>query len=223
MVTLTPRLRAVANCVHPGSVVADIGTDHAYIPAYLVQQGVISKAFACDINEGPLENAKKTVERENLSGVRFLLSDGLKGLEKEQFDTVIIAGMGGEMIASILEESPWCRQKGLHFVLQPMTRESHLRRYLAANGFHITGETLAAEKEKLYTVIEASFTGVPSAITDAQALLGNAFENELFERKRALEIKRLQKIQSSLKNKENASGQEKELEALIKEVEVYSC
>ncbi|MBR0414251.1 MAG: SAM-dependent methyltransferase [Clostridia bacterium] len=223
MVVLTPRLQAVADFVQKGSVVADIGTDHAYIPAYLLQSGKITKAFACDIRNGPLENARQTISNNRLSGVTFVLSNGLKAMEGEVFDTVIIAGMGGEMIAEILEQSTWCRHEKYHFILQPMTKADVLRHYLYAKGYTISEETFAEEKDKLYSIFSVRFSGQHCQISQAQALLGNATTHPLFEKKRQRELQRLQRIHQSLKNKNDAEALRQQTEALIREVKEYTC
>lgn len=221
MIALTPRLAAVAAFVSPGDVVADIGTDHAYVPAYLIEQGIIREAFACDIHEGPLANAKKTVADAALEGVTFLLSDGLQALEGKDFTTVIIAGMGGELIAHILQSAPWCRQSGFRFILQPMTKSEILRSYLYREGFVIQKESLVAEKDKLYSVLLVGFKGEKTLVSEAFALLGDAKESPLFEEKRQKELKRLQKIAHSLQHKAGALEEIQKIEALMKEIEVY--
>ena len=221
LVILTPRLEAVASFVKEGSVIADVGTDHGYIPAYLINKGIIKKAIAADINVGPLENAKKTMKNEGIDSVEFVLSDGLKNLGGSQFDEIIIAGMGGEMIASILDNSSWCKDKKYSFILQPMTKEDYLRRYLYENGFEIIKETLAAEKDKLYNIMKAVFVGEKRKITDSFALLGKTSADELFEEKKSREILRLTKIHKSLKNKENSSDEREKIKKLIEEIEDY--
>lgn len=221
MVKLTPRLYAAAQYVPKGSVLADIGTDHAYIPAYLIEQGIIKNAFACDINEGPLKNAQSTIKEENLSGVSFVLSDGLKELKNEMFDCILIAGMGGEMIAKIIKDAEWCKNSKYHFIFQPMTKQSFLRQFLYSEGFEICEESLASEKDKIYNIMKVSFCGEKKELSEAETLLGFAEKTELFEIKRANEIKRLNKIALSLKNKEGTKAQIEKINNLIKDIEVY--
>ena len=222
MIELTPRLSAVARFVTPGAVLADIGTDHAYLPAYLIEQGVITSAFACDINEGPLQNARKTIERCGINSVEFVLGSGLHGLEHKNVTQFVIAGMGGEMIASILEQSPWCKAQRYTFVLQPMTKIDFLRKFLYREGFEITEETLVAEADKLYTVMKVRYTGERCEVSEAFALLGKAGAHPLFEQKRQREIERLRKIYDALNNTENARLSRDEILKLIKEIEEYT-
>ena len=149
---LSTRLAAIAARVPPGSRLADIGTDHAYLPAYLLLEGTIPCAVASDVNRGPLDRGRETAR---LAGVEdkidFRLSDGLNGLREDEADVIVIAGMGGELIARILSEAPWTREKLL--LLQPMTAQPELRQWLNGNGYRIEGETVVLEGEKLYVIL----------------------------------------------------------------------
>lgn len=149
---LSPRLAAIAARVPAGSRLADIGTDHAYLPAYLILEGTIPSAVASDVNRGPLDRGRETAK---LAGVEekigFRLSDGLRGLREDEADVIVIAGMGGELISRILSEAPWTRDKLL--LLQPMTGQPELRQWLNGNGYRIEGETVVREGEKLYVIL----------------------------------------------------------------------
>ncbi len=150
---MTPRLLAIADCVSEGSTIADIGTDHAYIPIYLMQKGIIKKAYAMDINEGPISRAEDNILKFKMDDkIVTRLSDGLKKLELGEADEIVIAGMGGILISEILDarQDLW---KNTKFVLQPMTATEELRKYLVKNGFIITKETLAKEDNKIYQII----------------------------------------------------------------------
>ena len=123
-IELTPRLQAVAGLVPRGARLADVGTDHAYLPASLLQQGVIDTAVAADLRPGPLDRARATAERYGLTEqISFRLCDGLSGILPEEADTVVIAGMGGETIAAILSAAPWVREEGKRLILQPMSAQ----------------------------------------------------------------------------------------------------
>ena len=148
---LTPRLRAIAGSVPQGAIVADVGTDHAYIPVYLCQTGKIKAALAMDVHLGPLERAERNIERFSLDKrIQTRLSDGLAALLPGEADTAVIAGMGGLLIAQILEAAPFFLDT---YILQPMTAVAELRVYLATHGYKITREVLAQEDNKLYTVM----------------------------------------------------------------------
>lgn len=149
---LTSRLKAVADLAGKSTSLADIGTDHAYIPIYLMQKGMISKAIAADINTGPLERADKNIRNAGLSDrITLRQSDGLDNITDNEAETVVIAGMGGEIISHMLEKPKPAGIKKM--ILQPMTDIPLVRRALHENGMIITAERLAAEKDKMYTVI----------------------------------------------------------------------
>lgn len=221
MIELTARLKATAEYVRHGSVVADIGTDHAYVPVYLIQNGIISKAYAGDINEGPLQNARKTIEENCIEGITLLQSDGLEKISPHSVDDIVIAGMGGELIFEILKKVQWCKNKKYNFSLQPMTREEELRKNLYREGYAIKDETLVREKDKLYTVMNVSYTGVEKDISDVFSLLGFSRCNKLFEEKKSREICRLQKIYEQLNNKENSADEQEKIKKLVEEIRVY--
>ena len=150
---LQPRLRAIADLVPPGSRLADIGTDHGYIPIDLLLDGRITAAIATDIGELPLDHARRTARRCGLTeGINFRLGDGLGPLSPGETDVIVIAGMGGDSIADILAASPWAREGPL-LLLQPMSKAEVLRAFLPENGYRVEAERLAADKGKLYPIL----------------------------------------------------------------------
>lgn len=151
---MTPRLLAIAGCVTSGSRIADVGTDHAYIPIYLMQKGIISGALAMDINVGPIERAQANIAKFGMPDkITTRLSDGMGKLSSGEVDEVIIAGMGGILICEILEARRDLWNSGIRFILQPMTAAEELRKYLEQNGFYIESESLAKEDHKIYQVL----------------------------------------------------------------------
>lgn len=149
---LTPRLRAVADFVPPGGTLADIGTDHAYIPIALA--GRVKHAIASDIRPGPLERAAHNISRHGLAGcIETRLAGGLSGLRPGEADTIVVAGMGGLLIADILQDGEAAARAAGTLVLQPMTAVYELRCWLAANGYVIRAEQLAREGDKLYHIL----------------------------------------------------------------------
>lgn len=149
---LPPRLRAIAEKVPQGARLADIGTDHGFLPVWLLLNGRINAAIAADLRSGPLERAKENAHRYGQSlYISFRLCDGLSGVSADEVDTVVIAGMGGETIARILEAAPWTHQNKL-LLLQPMTGTSHLRQWLQTHEYAILDETLVCEGDRLYSV-----------------------------------------------------------------------
>ena len=151
-IELSPRLFAIAQEVTQGARLADIGTDHAYLPIALLQEGRITAAIAADVNEGPLSRGRAAAEAQGISGISFRCCDGLTGISPEETDTVVIAGMGGDTIRHILGGVPWSKNQGLRYLLQPMSSVPELRQWLSCSGFRIEKEILVREEEKLYVV-----------------------------------------------------------------------
>lgn len=148
---MTPRLLTIADSVPAGACLCDVGTDHGYIPIYLCRKKKIKKALAMDIRPGPLSRAEENIRLYGLEEhVKTRLSDGLCALSAGEADTAVIAGMGGLLIAEILEAQPFLLDC---YVLQPMTAAAELRQYLAEHGYQICHERLAREEEKIYTVM----------------------------------------------------------------------
>ena len=169
---LTPRLRTVAELVPHGARFADIGTDHAYLPAWLIMNGIIDYAIAADLRQGPLERARDTAEKYSVSErMDFRLCDGLTGVGAEEVDTIAIAGMGGETIAHILTCAPWTKQPGITLILQPMSSQQDLRQWLGANGYRIEKECLAREEKTLYNILLVK-PGEMSNMTPAELFAG---------------------------------------------------
>ena len=150
-IRLSPRLQRIADYVLAGAKVIDVGTDHAYIPIWLLQEGVSSAAVATDIKPGPLSNAAKDAEKAGVSDrLELLLCDGLSACSAEMADTVIIAGMGGETIIGILDAAPWAAEKRL--ILQPQTKFTELRCWLRSHGLAITDASLTYDAGRIYLV-----------------------------------------------------------------------
>lgn len=167
------RLEAIAALVRPGSRIADIGTDHAYLPVSLVGSGKCPSALACDVREGPLQNAKKAVDAAGLADrIECRLGDGLSVVGADEADEAVIAGMGGETIAAILSACPWAAEPGRQYLLQPMTHAEDLRRYLLANGFIIERELTVAVGRHVYLIMETEAAGAPLREDEVAAWLG---------------------------------------------------
>lgn len=153
---LTPRLLEIAKMVDKNSIVADIGTDHGYIPVYLIENKISKKVIACDINKAPLQSAIDYINNKKLQNkIDTRLGNGLSPLNENEVDTVIIAGMGGILIQNILEENKNIAKKAEKFILQPMVASSELRKYLYDNNYKITDEKLAREDNRYYEIIVA--------------------------------------------------------------------
>ena len=159
---LTPRLRSVAQLVPQGAKFADIGTDHAYLPVWLLQRGIITKALACDLRQGPLDRARATAEKYGLTEqMDFRLCDGLAGVRPGEADTIAIAGMGGETIAAILSAAPWTWREDCLLLLQPMSAQPQLRLWLQEHGYTIAREILTREGDTIYTTFQVMAGPMP--------------------------------------------------------------
>lgn len=183
--------------IRHGSVIADIGTDHAYIPVYLTMAGISPYAVAADINKGPLERARINAEKYGVADkMRFALADGLHGIEPERDNVrdIVICGMGGELIARIVGESDYTRNPDVHLILQPMSCPDDLRTFLASSGYKILDERMCSAVGRIYTCILAAYTGESYELTPAEKLLGPVnirHREELFERYLDQQIARL--------------------------------
>ncbi len=172
LLELTPRLKAIADWIPQGAAFADIGTDHAWLPIWLIQNNRVRRCIASDINSKPLrqarENARKCLfnQFDNAEAysenqkkrrlIQFRLCDGLSGFRPGEADIIAIAGMGGENIADILKRAPWTCDKKYKLLLQPMTRPEALRRFLSDYNYQITREKLVPDRGILYPVIEVT-------------------------------------------------------------------
>ncbi len=153
------RLQKIAGMIRRGDRVADIGTDHAYLPVFLIKEGIASKAFACDVSDGPLENARNSIERSKVTGITLRKGDGLNAVSSDEIDTAVIAGMGGDLIARIITDAEWIKNDRYELVLQPMTAVEDLREFLCKNGFAILKEQAVLAHGRIYTAMKTVFTG----------------------------------------------------------------
>lgn len=150
---LQPRLQMLASLVPLGARLVDVGTDHGYLPVWLLQQERIVSAIATDIHREPLLHAVHTAREGGVEErIDFRLCDGLWEISPQEADTVVIAGMGGETIAAILSAASWTRQKDKTLLLQPMTKAEDLRVWLIDKGYSFTGEHLVWDKNFLYPI-----------------------------------------------------------------------
>ena len=162
---ISKRLLCCASMVQPGSRVADIGTDHGYLGIYLLQSGAARHVIACDLRKDPLENARRNAKLFGVDGeMELRLSDGLKKILPDEVDTVVMAGMGGDLIQRILSQCPWRKREGLQFILQPQSAGNVLRRWLCEDGFEIQREEPVQDGHFLYTVMDIR-QGEPAPLT----------------------------------------------------------
>ena len=195
-----------ASLVREGRRIADIGTDHAYLPVYLVLNGKNPSAIASDLRTGPLENARQTVNEYGLSEIIELrLSDGFDMLYFTEADDFILAGMGGTLMTDLISRTDWLKNENIHLVLQPQSHAQDIRKYLCENGFEINRELCVSEGERLYIAFDAYFTGSADRKDDSYYYFGSLPENtdensKLYVKKL---IERLEKERTALKQSGN--------------------
>ena len=159
--------------VRPGSVAADIGTDHAYLPASLILNGICPRALACDLRKGPLSNAAKTVAAYGLEGkITLRLSDGFDEIEPFEADDLIICGMGGTLMTELVSRAYWLKDPATRLILQPQSHAEDIRSYLIHNGFKILYEDACTDSGKLYCAMAVEFTGEEQEFSAAYPYTG---------------------------------------------------
>lgn len=154
MVKLSERMVHLANMVRLGAVLADVGTDHGYLPIYLVQSGIIRRAFAMDIKEGPLLRAKEHIAAYGLDDyITVRRSDGVCALSPGEADTILIAGMGGDVMLHILKDGEEVIASAKEMILQPQSKIRQVREYLLEKGYGIAAEDMVYEEGKYYSLM----------------------------------------------------------------------
>ena len=217
---LDRRLQTCASMVRENHVLADIGTDHAYLPIWLVKKEVIKKAIASDINMGPLQKAAFNIRRYNVGKqVDARLSDGLELIFPNEADDIVIAGMGGELIADIIEKAPWLKDAQKHLILQPMTSAPELRTYLSEHGFAVKQEQAVQDGDHIYTVMQAEYD--PEHVQTSQVfpyigiLKADSDENKAYIQQQCSRLqKRINGLRQSGKQESLANQTEQILEQL---------
>ena len=155
MIRLSERLMAVANMVTPGLIVADVGCDHAHLALYLTEKGISPFVYAIDVNEGPLEGARRSIEEAGLTDrIETVLGYGLSGIKKGDAGCIVMAGMGGPLMAEILSASQDVCASARELILEPQSEPGMLRHFLEENGYLIISEDMVCEENKFYPVIK---------------------------------------------------------------------
>ena len=171
---LNARLLSAAELTRQDATFADIGTDHAYLPLFLLECGRINFAYCSDINEGPLASARRNAEERGMvDRMDFILTDGATVLDGRGITDYAICGMGGELIADIISRAPQLYKRDVNLILQPMSRQSTLRKFLAKEGFKILSESYSYDGGKYYVCLLATYTGERREIDEIEAELGS--------------------------------------------------
>ncbi len=170
---LDDRLTLAASMVRKGVRVADVGCDHAYLSIYLIKNRIAKSVVASDVRVGPLESAKKNIAAEGLcEDIKTVLTNGLDGINGDEFDDLLICGMGGILICDILSRAPYLKDENKRLILQPMTDADEVRLWLYKNGFEIIRERAAKAAGHIYSVINAVYTGHTKPLDDLSVHLG---------------------------------------------------
>lgn len=209
---LSKRLERVASFVTEGNILADIGTDHGYIPIYLVKNGIIPSAYAMDINKGPLERADEHIAEEGLGDkIETRLSNGLDKLNEYEADTVLIAGMGGGLIIDILERGKEVLKAVKELVLSPHSEWKDVRIYLNSNGYEIIREEMLIDEDKFYVIMKA-VKGNVSKKNDVQLKYGTILlesKDKVLEEYLNKEAAKYHQILENLKDNSTAKANER--------------
>jgi len=164
-IKLSDRLQAIADYIENGAVVIDIGTDHGFLPVYLVQNGLADRVIASDISMGSLESARGSARKHGVSDmITFTIASGLSGVDESMVDTVVVAGLGGESIAGILAEAPWTKSRGIRLVLQPQSKTGELCSFLRDSGYTLKGAKLTLDNDRIYVVLLVNGGGSDSTL-----------------------------------------------------------
>jgi len=167
------RLQILANHLDYGEILADIGTDHAYLPIYAVQRGIVKRAIACDIHQPPLKSALLNIEKFELTNlIDCRLGNGLEILNESEINIITMAGLGGLNIRSILNDSLEKAKRAKSILLQPNNHEGDLRLWLAANGFRILEEGVTKDRKHFYQWMKVTYDGFLRKIDSFEAQYG---------------------------------------------------
>lgn len=220
---LSKRLQTVADMVTPGKTMADIGTDHGYVPIYLIKNNIVPKAYAMDINEGPVKSAIENVAMAGLSDrIDIIQSDGMEKLETGMAESVVIAGMGGELIARILSDSPVIDSLS-EMILSPHRDWDVVRRYICNIGWHIEDEKMLIDASKYYVVIKV-VPGKINAYSDVEMDFGPVLlknKDEILKSYLEKEIEKFEKIKLKVKDEKQVDNINATIERFKAGLEFY--
>ncbi|OMP67654.1 tRNA (adenine(22)-N(1))-methyltransferase [Domibacillus epiphyticus] len=216
---LSKRLEIVASFIQPADSFADIGSDHAYLPCYAVKKGIVSRAVAGEVVDGPFKSAKRQVASEGLSKhIDVRKGNGLAVLEPGEVECVTIAGMGGPLIASILEDGVDKLQGVTKLVLQPNIASHSVRTWLDSNGWMIDDEAILEEDGQLYEVISA-ISGLKGRLTEQEIYFGPILidnQNDAFRLKWQRELEQIEQVLKQLSEAKDSESAARKKEEMLK-------
>ncbi|MGM7702027.1 tRNA (adenine(22)-N(1))-methyltransferase [Pseudalkalibacillus sp. Hm43] len=223
MIAISKRLDKVTTYIPEGATIADIGSDHAYLPCYGVQKGIIRHAVAGEVNKGPFDSALSQVKALGLEDqIEVRMGDGLEVISANEVSVVVIAGMGGQLISNILNRGK-DRLPGVErLVLQPNMGAKFIREWLEANGWVLVAESILEEDEKIYEILVAERSHNHEKLTEAEKLLGPFLmqeKSETFKKKWKREKNNWERIATQLQQaipSDEITERKNELEKKIK-------
>ena len=222
---LSERLSSVASMVTAGNCLADVGTDHGYVPIYLYERNVIPRAIAMDVNKGPLERAALHIAESGMKeAIETRLSDGLEKLVPGEADSVVIAGMGGPLIIRILSAYPDVTDSLKELILQPQSEIPEVRIWLYEHGYEITEEHMVYEDGKYYPMFKAVKNSQAEKLSYLEYKFGKLSvlkEKSVLKAYLIREVENKQNILKKLteENSEKSKGRAEEMKALLAELE----
>ena len=222
---LSQRLSSVASMVTAGNCLADVGTDHGYVPIYLYERNIIPHAIAMDVNKGPLERATLHIAESGMKeAIETRLSDGLAALKPGEADSVVIAGMGGPLIIRILSAYPETTESLKELILQPQSEIPEVRIWLYENGYEIVEEHMVFEDGKYYPMFKAVKNPQAEKLSDLEYKFGKLSvlgEKDVLKAYLVREVSNKQNILNKLmeENSEKSKGRAEEMKELLAELE----
>ena len=220
---INPRLLCAAEFTRQNAIFADIGTDHAYLPLFLLDEGRIKYAYCCDINEGPLNSARRNAEeRGRLDRMSFVLTDGAAILAGKEITDYAICGMGGELISDIIDRAPHLKNAEVNLILQPMSKQEKLRKYLASSGFSVLKESYSFDAGKYYVCLLVTYTGKCREISELESIAGSP-DAEYFGDECRLKYltKKLKSLERAYNGKTDSGNDCPEELKLVRELQDY--
>lgn len=181
---MSKRLDLILELINPHSKgVIDVGTDHGYIPVHLAMNDFAGKIIASDINSSPLNTARKNaIDHDVTEKIDFRISDGLTDCHQDEVDTIIIAGLGGEMICDIIDRAEWTMDYRYTIIAQPVTKSEVLRYWLLNNGYSILRELCVTDAGIPYSILKIRYTGINSTYSDAELYVGKSPSKDLIDK-----------------------------------------
>lgn len=218
------RLKTILSLIDPSAVgVIDVGTDHGFIPISLALSGFPGAIIASDVNELPLSTAMHSAHEAGVSDkIAFRLGNGLDCCRPGEVDTVIIAGLGGDLISSIIDRAEWTMTPGVKLILQPMTKAEVLRYFLTCNGYSIVSENPVSENGKLFSILFAEYSGQNTFLADAELFTGKVEQvssDPLFGDVLSAEYNKIYKAVKGLESSASGSAQERFLSNILNSLE----